>query len=308
MLQCDFFVGRNGLKKLVIFGVGLIGGSFALALKRRPQAPHIVGIGRSGESLQAALEQGAIDAIADSPAAALHDADVCLIAAPVAQTPDILRHITPHLAAHTIISDVGSTKMDVVQCARTLLGEKFRRFIPGHPIAGAEKSGVGAAHADLFVGRKVVLTPDADSDPAAKACVTGLWQQCGAHVTEMTAEHHDRIFAAVSHLPHLLAFALVHELALRPDAAELFGFAASGFRDFTRIAGSSAEMWRDISLANRTALLAEIDAYQQQLEQLRRLLAAGDGTALLALLQRASAARNAWQDQPSTSTPPPCTH
>jgi len=282
------------LKKLVIFGVGLIGGSVALALKKANSTAHIVGVGRSAESLQAALALGVIDSATSDVAAAMQDADIVLIAAPVAQTPSILNAIKPHLAASTVITDAGSTKGDVLQCAQDILGSQFSQFVGGHPIAGAEKSGVTAAMADLYINKNVVLTPTSGTSPNAVQQVSALWKSCGANVSEMTAATHDGIFAAVSHLPHLLAFALVDDIARRPNAEQLFGFAASGFRDFTRIAGSHPEMWRDISLANRTALLSELEAYQLELRRLQELLERKDGEGLETLFERASIARNNW--------------
>ena len=282
------------MKKLVIFGVGLIGGSVALAVKKAGFVTHIVGIGRSEKSLHEALNLGVIDAAQTNVGAALNAADMVLIAAPVAQTKAILQSIKAHLNSQTIITDAGSTKGDVLANAREVLGDQFNQFVGGHPIAGAEKSGVSAANGDLFLGKNVVLTPTPETNIHALASVVELWQKCGAKVSEMSAENHDAIFAAVSHLPHLLAFALVHDIASRPNAVELFGFAASGFRDFTRIAGSSPEMWRDISLANRTALLGEIGAFENELIQLKQLLASEDGASLQALFERASVARNNW--------------
>ena len=288
------------LKKLVIFGVGLIGGSVALALKQAGATTHIVGVGRTQESLNEALQLGVIDAMETNIHEACMDADIILIAAPVAQTASILQSIQPHLNSHTVITDAGSTKADVMACAQSVLGEQFSQFVGGHPIAGAEKSGVSAAKADLYVGKNVVLTPVSQLKDAmqtnrdAVLSVHDLWTQCGANVSEMPAETHDRIFATVSHLPHLLAFALVDDIAARPNAEQLFSFAASGFRDFTRIAGSHPEMWRDISLANQTALLSEIDAFERELSQLKQHLKNSDGAALQALFERASVARNNW--------------
>ena len=282
------------LKKLVIFGVGLIGGSVALALKKAGNPAHIVGVGRSSQSLQTALDLGVIDTATSNIADALQNADIVLIAAPVAQTPAILNTIKPNLAATTVITDAGSTKGDVLTCAKEILGTQFNQFVGGHPIAGAEKSGVTAATADLYLNKNVVLTPTSETNTQAIHSVSLLWQACGANVSEMSAETHDGIFAAVSHLPHLLAFALVDEIASRPNAEQLFGFAASGFRDFTRIAGSHPEMWRDISLANKTALLNEITAYQKELSHLKQLLEQDDGHGLHGLFERASVARNGW--------------
>jgi prephenate dehydrogenase len=289
------------LNKLVIFGVGLIGGSLALALRRSMKELHIVGVGRSGESLQNALDLGVINEASASAELALHDATMVVIAAPVAQTPNILKLIAPHLNNQTVITDVGSTKADVIDYAAAILGDQFSQFVPGHPIAGAEKSGVSAARADLFDSKNIVLTPTAETSNHAIALTKDLWMAAGARVTEMSASHHDQIFAAVSHLPHLLAFALVESLAMRPNAEELFAFAASGFRDFTRIAGSSPEMWRDISLANRNALMSELESYQASLSELHTLLDNLDAKGLQALFEKASHARNDWS-QPSKKT------
>lgn len=278
----------------MIFGVGLIGGSVALSLKKAGFVTHITGVGRSEKSLQEALKLGVIDTADTNINKALNDADLVLIAAPVAQTASILRSVKPHLNSKTVITDAGSTKGDVLACAREILGEQFDQFVGGHPIAGAEKSGVAAAKNDLFVGKNVVLTPCPETNRDAVASVADFWRSCGANVSEMPAQTHDGIFAAVSHLPHLLAFALVGDIASRPNAAELFGFAASGFRDFTRIAGSHPEMWRDISLANKSALLSEITAFENELSHLKQLLEVEDSAGLQALFERASVARNQW--------------
>jgi prephenate dehydrogenase len=279
--------------KLVIFGVGLIGGSVALALRKAGAVRHIVGVDRNNEMLEDALRLGVIDTAAHG-ADCVTDADIVLLAAPVAQMGPLMTAIAPYLSPGTIVTDAGSAKTAIIDAARANLGEYLPRFVPGHPIAGTEKNGVTAASAHLYQGCTTVLTPLAETDETALEAVRTLWQLCGARVSTMPAETHDRIFAAVSHLPHLLAFALVDEIALRPNAEQLFGFAASGFRDFTRIAGSSPEMWRDICLANRSALLAELDAYLAQLSRLREIVAAGDGAALEMLFKNASEARNTW--------------
>jgi prephenate dehydrogenase len=230
----------------------------------------------------------------------MQDADIALIATPVAQTPKILEAILPHLSADTVVTDAGSTKSDIAAYVETAASNSanpnqlLALFVGGHPIAGAEKSGVAAAKTDLFLGKNVVLTPNAQTSPAALEKVSQMWSSTGAKVTQMTAAEHDQTFAAVSHLPHLLAFALVDDLASRPNAKQLFDFAASGFRDFTRIAASSPEMWRDISLANREALLNEIDAYQKELLLLKMLLDTKDEQGLQALFERASRARQQW--------------
>jgi prephenate dehydrogenase len=281
-------------QKVAIFGVGLIGGSFALALKKAGAAAHIVGAGRSLRSLERAAELGIIDAFATSPAEAVAGADLVLIAAPVAQTGAILAAIRPHLQAGTVVTDAGSTKTDVVAAARKSLGEKIAQFVPGHPIAGRESNGPDAAIVDLYVGKKVVLAPLPENSPEHIARVANAWQQCGAIIHKLTAQEHDRVFAAVSHLPHVLAYALVDDIAKKQHADLLFQYAASGFRDFTRIAGSSPEMWRDISLANQEALLHELDAYMAQLGEVRRMLAASNGAALEAVYANAQQARQNW--------------
>ncbi len=277
---------------IVVFGVGLIGGSFALALKRAGVVAEVIGVGRRRETLQRAQALGIIDGI--GTAASVAAADLVLLAAPVAQTEALLRDIAPHLQPGTVVTDAGSTKSDVVQAARAALGDKVRQFVPGHPIAGREQNGPEAALPELYRGKKVVLTALPDNADACVAKVASAWEQCGAIIHRLSAEEHDAVFAAVSHLPHLLAYALVDDIAARGNAARLFQYAASGFRDFTRIAGSSPEMWRDISLANRPALLAELDAYTAQLTQLRALLAASDGAGLEKIYGRAQAARQAW--------------
>ena len=280
--------------KIVIFGVGLIGGSVALALKKLANPPQIIGVGRSDQSLQEALSLGLIDQAVTDIAIALENADLVLLAAPVAQTPAILRTIRPYLAAQTVITDAGSTKSDVMAYAEAELGDKFSQFVGGHPIAGAEKSGPAAAMADLYIGKNVILTPATVTSTAAVQKVTALWQNCGALVSNMLPQEHDSVFAAVSHLPHLLAFALVEDLAKRGNAELLFKFAASGFRDFTRIAGSHPEMWRDIALANKSALLQELKDYQAAITEMTELLESNDEQGLFALFEHASNARNAW--------------
>ena len=282
--------------KLVVCGVGLIGGSFALALRRAGAVERIVGIGRRREVLERACALGVIDEIAEGWADALDGADLVLLAAPVGQTDAILAAMAPHLRPGTVVTDAGSTKRDVVAALRSHLGGALADVVPAHPIAGAEKSGVEAAFAELYIGRKVVLTPLSESRPDAVQKVRDAWEACGAVVVGMTPQEHDRVFAAVSHLPHLLAFGLVDDLAGRSNAPLLFSHAASGFRDFTRIAGSHPEMWRDICVANRVALLEELDAYLGELARLRMMLVEGDGDGLEAVFERARRARNAWAE------------
>ncbi|MBC7513973.1 MAG: prephenate dehydrogenase/arogenate dehydrogenase family protein [Herminiimonas sp.] len=282
-------------RKITIVGVGLIGGSFALALKKAQGVEQVMGVGRSPEVLARAAELGIVDCIARSMEEAVDGADLVLIATPVAQTGAILGAIAPFLQPQTIVTDAGSTKGDVVTAARLALGSKSGQFVPGHPIAGRESNGPEAALADLYVGKKVVLTPLPENSAEVIERVASAWSACGAIVHRLSASQHDRIFAAVSHLPHLLAYALVDQIEQAPEAELLFQYAASGFRDFTRIAGSSPEMWRDIALANRSALLSEIERYSSQLARLKTMLAVADGDGLHALFANAQRARQAWQ-------------
>lgn len=282
----------QSFNRIVVFGVGLIGGSFALALKQANAVKQVIGVGRRAETLQLAQALGIIDTIGD--ATSVSGADLVLIAAPVAQTEALLRELAPHLEVGTVVTDAGSTKSDVVQAARIALGDKIAQFVPGHPIAGREQNGPEAALPELYRGKKVVLTALPENSSQSVSTVACAWQHCGAQIHHLGADEHDAVFAAVSHLPHLLAYALVDDIAARDNADRLFQYAASGFRDFTRIAGSSPEMWRDISLANRVALLAELDAYTVQLSTLRAMLVASDGAALEQVYARAQSARQAW--------------
>ena len=290
--------------KVLIVGAGLIGGSFALALKAAGKAAHITGLGRTPAAMARALELGIIDEVATSPADAMRGADLVLIAAPVAQTGRILAFLLPYLEEGTIITDAGSTKSDVVAAAYEALGLRVKQFVPGHPIAGRESNGPDAAIPDLYAGKKVVLTALPENAPADVDKVAAAWQACGAHIYRLTPEQHDTVFASVSHLPHLLAFALVDDVAHKDHSALLFQFAASGFRDFTRIAASSPEMWRDISLANQNALLAELDDYLAQLTRMRAMLAARDGAGLEAVYANARRARRQWTDAIETAEQP----
>ncbi len=284
-------------KKIVIFGAGLIGGSFALALRKANAVSEVVGFGRSAETLKQAQQLGIIDRIGSDFAAELGDADLVLLATPVGQMADLMAHIAPHLGVHTLITDGGSTKCDVVDYAHAHLGEHIARFIPAHPIAGAEQSGAAAARADLYQGKKVVLTPLPESSAELVARVRQAWELCGATVSELTPEQHDEVFAAVSHLPHLLSFALVHDLAQRDNRDLLLSFAASGFRDFTRIAASSPEMWRDICMANRSALLDELGLYMEELQTLHEALAEADADKLEEIFTEARKVRSGWVQQ-----------
>jgi prephenate dehydrogenase len=280
-------------KRLVIIGVGLIGGSFALALKRAGIVGEVVGVDRNRAALDDALRLKVID-VAANISDALKGADLVLLAVPVRQMSATFVLVARDVETNAIIMDCGSTKQDVIAAARLTLDEKIAQFVPAHPIAGRETSGVCSADAMLFAGKNIVITPQMENSAGTISRVVDAWRACGANVMTMTAAAHDAVFAAVSHLPHMLAFALVDEFAARPNAKSLFSFAASGFRDFTRIAGSSPEMWRDIALNNRDSLLTEMDAYIAKTQQLRTLIANADAAELEHLMQRAREARAKW--------------
>ena len=281
---------------LAVIGVGLIGGSLSLALKKHNAVGRVVGVGRSQANIDEALRLGVIDAVATLKQAA--KADIIFVATPVAQMPRVFAELAPHLGAQSIITDGGSTKQDVTAAARAVLGERFSQFVPAHPIAGTEKTGAAAAFATLFEKRKTVICAEAETNAVAAEQVAQMWRTTGAEIHTMSAAEHDDVFAAVSHLPHLLAFALVDMLAGMPRATDYFNYAASGFRDFTRIAAGSPEMWRDISVANRSALRTQLTAYRSRLDEFDLWLASAscaDVTAIESSYSRASAARNAWQ-------------
>ena len=279
------------LKRVAVVGVGLIGGSFAAALRRAGGVTTVVGVDRDAEALERALALGLIDTAAESVTDATKGAELVMIAVPVRAIGPVLHDVALALDPAAVVTDAGSTKGDVTRVAREELRAHFPRFVPGHPIAGRETSGVDAASADLFRGARVVLTPTAETAPDAVDLVRACWEAAGGRVATLAAEEHDRIFAAVSHLPHLLSFALVSEVAGRENAAELLGFAGGGFHTFTRIAASSPEMWRDIALQNRAALLAELDRYSARLAVFRELVEKGDGPGLQRLMTEARASR-----------------
>ncbi len=287
------------IQRLTLIGAGLIGGSFALALRAAFPGLQVTLFDHNAEHAAQAVAQGLGQRAATSLADAVLHADLVMLAVPVGALPALFADLAPLLDAHTVLTDVGSTKADVLAAAAAALGAALPRFVPGHPISGAERSGPGAAQAGLYRGRRVVLCPSDVTDPSAIALVQSLWERTGAEVHVLTAAQHDAVFAAVSHLPHLLSFALVDALAARDNGALLFSYAAGGFRDFTRIAASHPAMWRDIALANRDALLAELDAYQAALARLRAQVAEGNAVELEATFQRARAARVRWGQEHS---------
>jgi prephenate dehydrogenase len=280
--------------RAAVIGVGLIGGSFGLALKAARRCGHVVGVGRGAANIELALQRGVIDSSAPDAATAVLDADLVLVSTPVAQFENIFRAIKPNLEPGALVTDAGSTKRDVVAAARKGLGGKIAQFVPAHPIAGAEHSGVAAADAELFRDRRLILSPLMENRKEDIETLAGLWRALGARVTRMTPEEHDQVFAAVSHLPHLLAYALVSDIGARANSAQLFGYAAGGFRDFTRIASSHPEMWRDICVANSDQLLKEVLRFSGELEKIRKLLQTRDGDSLGKLFAEARAARARW--------------
>ncbi len=280
--------------KLVVIGTGLIGGSFALALRRARAVKRVVGVGRTRRNLADALKLKIIDEASRDPARAVRDADLVLLATPVGQMPAVMTAIAPHLPAHAVVTDGGSTKRDVIACARRFLGGHISRFVPAHPIAGTEKSGATAAFPELFSGKNVILTPQPETAAAATRLVRQAWEACGARVVQLEAGEHDAILAAVSHLPHVVAFALVNMLARRRNPGRLFGLSAGGLRDTVRIAGSSPEMWADICVANRDALLAALEDYENELEGMRAAIESADAAELRRMFSAARGAREKW--------------
>lgn len=283
--------------QLTIIGVGLIGGSLARALKSQAYCREIVGCGRDESQLKRALELGVIDRISVDIATAVRGADVIVLAVPLGAMEICFRAMVGHVAEDAIITDVGSAKGSVVAAARAAFRHLPAGFVPGHPIAGTEKSGVEASFAELFRKRRVILTPVPESAPEAVVKVRQMWEQTGAVVEEMGVEHHDEILAATSHLPHLLAFGLVDSLVGMDESEEIFRFAAGGFRDFTRIASSDPLMWRDICLANRDAILKVLARYSEDIAELTRSVRDGNGAALESVFRRAKEARDRYAKQ-----------
>ncbi|WP_289286382.1 prephenate dehydrogenase, partial [Methylophaga sp. UBA3991] len=277
---------------LAVIGVGLIGGSLALSLKSKGAVNEVVGYSRSDEARQEALSLGIIDKAADSIAEAVVDADVVFVAVPMGAMASVFAEMSEHIRPEAIITDGGSAKAQVVSSAREALGDKFKQFVPGHPIAGTEKSGPAAAFATLYENHRIVLTPVSETDSAATAKIKMMWQLTGAEVFEMDVEHHDTVLAATSHLPHVLAFNLVGMLAQRDDCDEVLRYAAGGFRDFSRIASSDAVMWRDICLANKQAILDLLDEFHQGINKIEQAIKEDDGEYLVEVFERAKKARD----------------
>ncbi|TDJ28851.1 MAG: prephenate dehydrogenase/arogenate dehydrogenase family protein [Gammaproteobacteria bacterium] len=280
------------IDRLAIIGVGLIGGSLALALKQAGEVKHVVGCGRNEKNLIKGVELGVIDSYQVSIADAVKGADIVVLAIPLGSMQTVFEEIAGAISNQTVITDVGSAKASVVQVATECLGERIRQYVPGHPIAGTEKSGVEAGFASLYQNRKVILTPLESTDKDAIETIDKMWRHCGASIEYLSVQHHDKVLAATSHLPHMLAFALVTFLSGLNDHDEIFRYAAGGFRDFTRIASGDPVMWRDVCLSNGDALLSLIDAYKDELDLVSDAIKNQDADRLLELFSKAKSERD----------------
>jgi prephenate dehydrogenase len=283
-------------RRLAVIGVGLLGGSRARALRAAGCVGEVVGCGRSAANLERALELGVIDRWSHDPAQAVAGADLVFVAVPLGTMGQVFGAIRDALAPDAVVTDGGSVKGSVVLDARAAFGQVPPRLVPGHPIAGTERSGVDASFPELYKGRRVILTPLEETDPRAVERVTAMWEACGADVTLMEVAHHDEILAATSHLPHMLAFGLVDALARMRENDEIFRYAAGGFRDFTRIASSDPVMWRDICIANREPLGAMLERFGDEMKDLADTIRSGDASHLLEIFARAKAARDRYVD------------
>jgi prephenate dehydrogenase len=280
------------IERLAIIGVGMIGASLALALKQARAVNHVVGCSRNQLNLQKGVDLGVIDSYTTSIAEAASSADVVVLATPLGAMKQVFEQIADIVSEHTVITDTGSAKGYVIKAAQTVLGDKISQFVPGHPIAGAEKSGIEAGLADLYQNRRVILTPLESTDPEAVAKIEDMWQACGASIEYLGVDHHDKVLAATSHLPHMLAYGLVNYLSSLNDHDEIFKYAAGGFRDFTRIASSDPVMWRDVCISNGEALLTLIEGYKNELDQVSVAIRDGDRDRLLELFGKAKSERD----------------
>jgi prephenate dehydrogenase len=286
--------------RLCVIGVGLIGGSLALDLRRLGLCAEVVGCSRNESNLRRAKELSVIDRFHTDPAEAVRGADLVLVAVPLGAMGAVFQAMAPGLGADTVVTDAGSAKRSVIDAARAGLGERCAMMVPGHPIAGAENSGVDAAEHRLYESRRVILTPMPESRPAAVERVRAMWQAVGAEVLEMDPAHHDEVLAATSHLPHMLAYTLVDVLGRMEDRVEIFRYAAGGFRDFTRIASSDPQMWHDICLANRDALAAVLARFATELNDLESAVRHADGATIFEIFTRAKALRDRYTREHDT--------
>ena len=283
------------MKKILIFGVGLIGGSIALKIRQKKLFDQIIGVGRSGgTSLTSYVSNGMLDVALEKASEEIASTDLIIIATPVAQTKKILADIYPFINEKSVITDVGSTKSDVMAASKESLKEKFNQFIGSHPIAGSEKHGASAAKSQLFENKDIIITPHDNSCNSTVDYLRKFWVSLGGRVSNMTPEIHDEIFSTVSHIPHLLAFGLVNLINNKSNKDQLLNFAASGFRDFSRIAASSPEVWRDISLANKKAILNDLKLYQDEISSIIKLIEEENTNKLDQYLIKASTTRSEW--------------
>lgn len=287
------------INKLVIFGVGLIGGSLALALREAGYCKKIVGCSRNVENLEKAVELGVIDSYSLDPVEAVKGADMILLAVPMGAMATVLTSIHGHLEADAIVTDAGSAKGSVVAAAQSVFGEIPDYFVPAHPIAGREKSGVEAAIVDLYVNHKVIVTPLPETSACAEQKVTKMWQAAGAKVESMDVETHDQVLAATSHLPHVVAYSLVDTLSKSDASDAIFQYAAGGFRDFTRIASSDPTMWRDICLENRDAILMSLEALQENMQVLHDQISSADSEGIMETFTHAKSVRDEYMKNQS---------
>lgn len=282
------------ITRLAIIGVGLIGSSLALALKKAKAVEHVVGCGRSQVNLQKGIDLGVIDSFGSSVAEAVKGAEVVVVAVPLGTMQSVFEQMSAVISDDTLVTDTGSTKGSVIEAAKVGLGQRLNQFVPGHPIAGSEKNGIEAGLAELYQNRKVILTPLQENDPSDIDKIANMWQQCGACIEYLSVSHHDKVLAATSHLPHLLAFAMVNYLSGLDDHDEIFKYAAGGFRDFTRIASSDSVMWRDVCLANGDVLIELIDGYKKELDEVVQAINHQDADKLLQLFGKAKSERDLW--------------
>ena len=286
-------MSANQFGTVSIVGVGLIGASLGLALKQAKVVHQMIGVGRSAANLDQALKMGAIDRVTDL-AEAVQSSQWIVLCVPVAQMRAIFTQLEPHLGSNTLITDAGSTKSDIILAAKEVLGKKVCQFVPAHPIAGGAQHGAAAARADLFQGKQTIICQLQENSAADVALVEEFWKVLGSNIKRISAVQHDAIYAAVSHLPHILSYALMASVLNSEDAEQKLGHAGAGFRDFTRIAASSPEMWRDICIANKQAILKELDQYLSVTGRLREMIAKEDAAGLEKVFQKASQARQKW--------------
>lgn len=290
---------ETDFKKITIIGVGLIGGSLALALREKGYTGEITGVGRTIENLQEAKRLGIVDGFSQDVAEGVRGADLVLVAVPVMKTGEVVRAAAPSLEPGCIVTDAGSVKESVISDVDRFLPEGVH-FVPGHPIAGTESSGAGAAFAELYRGRVCILTPTPGTDEGALRKVSAMWEEAGSRVVLMDPAAHDKVLAAVSHLPHMIAYSLVNTVAdVEDQGTEALSYSAGGFKDFTRIASSSPEMWADICAMNSRAIVAMIEGFQKRLEGLKNLISSGDTEALKAEFKRAKGVRDSLVEKDS---------